>query len=441
MRFAIVDPFGCSLSFAARLLDEGHEVKLYHDKGKGRDRSDMHVHVGEGIVDLEPDYEALVDWASGSLDSLVLFAGSGLGGKADDLRDRGLIVVGGGSFCDRLENDRIFGQEIAEEAGAPIPPFESFTSLSAIKRHAKTLDKCVFFKADKYLGADASRGCDNGDELARYMDELLEQDVRDNTKAILQDKIEGVAVSVARWWNGRTWVGPYETTIEFKGFGNEDFGPSTGCSLNAVWFNDKNLIAERLGWENLGGKFREEDAPPGLYDINSIVDKSGTPYFLEFTPRLGYDSEPTSVRLIDDLAGWLWYVGTGQGGAEFSEQLAYSVRLSCPPYPWETVSITDKKTCMEVRVSNVDGLWDGNFVAYQVRRDETGLKMGSPEGIVGLSLAVGDDIEELHEEVIAFADEIDCSGLFCRTDGVTKLKEVAEALTTAGIETHEGLVA
>lgn len=439
MRFAIVDPFGCALSFAARLQDEGHEVKLYHDKGKGRERSDLHVSVGEGIVDLEQDYEALTSWAEDSLDSLVFFAGSGLGTKADALREKGLIVVGGGTFCDRLENDRMFGQDIAEEAGAKIPPFESFSSLAAVKKRARSLDKCVYFKTDKYISADASRGCDNGEELIRYMDELLDQNVRDGTKGILQDKIEGVALSVARWWNGRTWVGPYETTIEFKGYGNEDFGPSTGCALNAVWLSANNLISERLGWENLSLKFREEDAPPGLYDINSIVDESGTPFFLEWTPRMGYDSEPTGFRLIDDLASWLVYVGTGIGGAEFSDQLAYSVRLSCPPYPWESVSLQDKKTCMEVRVNNVDTLWDGNFVAYQVRQDEHGLKMGSPEGIVGLSLAVGDDIEELHEEVISFADEIDCSGLFCRTDGVKKLKEVSKTLEQSGVSVHEGL--
>lgn len=236
MRFAIVDAFGCALSFAARLKDEGHEVKLYHDKGKGRERSDMHAHVGEGLVDLEPDYDRLIEWVEDSLESLVLFAGSGLGVKADELRDRGIIVVGGGTFCDRLENDRLFGQEIAQEAGAQIPPYEEFSSLASVKRRAKTLDREIYFKTSRYIGADASRGCDNGEELARYIEELQEQGVRDATAGMLQDKIEGVAYSVGRWWNGRAFVGPYESTIELKAFGNDDFGPSTGCSANVLWF-------------------------------------------------------------------------------------------------------------------------------------------------------------------------------------------------------------
>ena len=89
-----MDPEGSALSVAARLQDEDHEVKFWIYKGKGRDRSDTLAHIGEGIVDVEQDYEALIEWASGAVEALVLFAGSGLGDKADDLRDRGLIVVG-----------------------------------------------------------------------------------------------------------------------------------------------------------------------------------------------------------------------------------------------------------------------------------------------------------------------------------------------------------
>ena len=54
-------------------MDEGHEVKSYCDLGKGRERSDTQAHVGEGIIDLERDYEAFVKWAEGAVDSLSAF--------------------------------------------------------------------------------------------------------------------------------------------------------------------------------------------------------------------------------------------------------------------------------------------------------------------------------------------------------------------------------
>jgi phosphoribosylamine--glycine ligase len=441
MRFAMIGAEGPDVSMAARLLDEGHEVKCYCDKGKGRERSDTHAHVGEGILDLEQDYEAFVAWAEGAVESLVLFTTSGLGDKADELRERGLIVVGGGTFCDRLEKDRLFGQGIAEEAGCRIPSHQDFSSLSQVRTWAKTLDREVYFKTNKYVSADATRGCDNSEELIRYIQELRDQGVADLTAGMLQDKIPGVALSVGRWWNGRAFVGPWESTIELKAYGNDDFGPSTGCAANAVWFTEENETAIRCGFENLAALFRENDAPPCLYDINAIIDKDGQPWFLEWTPRMGYDSEPTSTRLIDDLGAWFWYVGTGQGGSGFSDELAYAVRLSIPPYPWEHVEWSDKKTCVGVRISEYgDSLWSGNFIAYQVRDVGKGLEMASPEGIVGLSLAQGDSLSELHEEVIAFADDIDCSGIYCRTDGAAKIAKIAETLKESGVAIHEGLV-
>lgn len=440
MRFAVVDPYGCALSIAARLQDEGHEVKFYVDKGSGKERSEVLAHVGEGIVPIENDYGALTEWLEQSLDSICLFAGSGLGDKADELRDRGILVVCAGVFCDRLENDRIFGQDIAEEAGASIPPFQAFASLTDVKRLAKSIDREVYFKTDKYLDADCSRGCDNAEELVRYVTELRDQGISDRTRGILQDNVEGVAISIGRWWNGTTWVGPYLNDIELKGYGNDDFGPSTSCALNVVWFAEESDIAEKLGWENLTARFRSENAPPGFYDINSIIDEKGEPWFLEWTPRIGYDSDPTGFRLIDDLGGWLEHVVLGTGGATFSKDIAYSIHLSVPPYPWQYVNWNDEKTCVGVRVHGTDGVWDGNFVGYQVRDVGKGLEVASPEGSIGLSIAVGDSLSELNEECVAFADELDCSGIFCRTDGDKKIKEIAEKLAAAGIKTHEGLV-
>jgi phosphoribosylamine--glycine ligase len=438
VRFAIVSTYGCDLSIAARLQDEGHEVKYFVDKGKGRERSEAHTHVGEGLVPCEQDFAALTDWAAESMDSLVFFTGSSLGDKAEDLRDRGLLVVGAGSFCDRLELDRGFGQGIAEEAGAQLPPYQEFSSLSDVKKYAKSLDKTVFFKTDRFITSDTTHQCDDGDALVAFINHLREEGVRDATRCILQEKIEGIPISTARWWNGRTFVGPYETTIEHKALMNDDVGPTTGCSINAVWFSDVNKVAESLGWDNLAIRFREENAPPCLYDINAVVDEGGQAWFLEWTPRCGFDSEPTSFRLIDDLGGWLWYVGSGQGGAEFSSDLALATRIGILPYPYEHVEWTDKHQATGTRIFGTDGLWAGNFIAYQVRKSpEEGLELASPEGVVGLSLAVGDDVESLNEEIVEFAREMKPKGLMFRTDADKALGKDAAELRKAGIPMHE----
>jgi hypothetical protein len=420
---------------AARLLDEGHEVLVWHDW-------DDNNWIGRGIFPIESSWEGLLEWASQEPESIVLFDASGMGKKADEARDRGLLVVGGGTFCDRLETDRAFGSEVAAEAGAMIPQHEAFASLSEVKERAKSIGAPVYFKTDTFVEQDATQGCDDGAELLSYMDELRERGVPDKTKCMLQEKIDGTAISTGRWWNGNAWAGPYCWDLERKALLNGDKGPSTGCAFNAVWFTPESSVAEGLGWEALALSFRREEAPPGWYDINSVIDEDGTPWFLEWTPRLGYDSEPTGFRLVDHLGSLLWAVATGQGWATISDEIAYSFRLYVPPYPWESVKRSDKKTCIGTHIDGADGLWDKHFIPYQVEIADDGImKVASPEGCVGLSLAVGKKLSALGKETLEYADDdLSVAGLGYRTDGHEKVKQDAAKLKESGVKVHPGLL-
>ena len=447
MKIAIASEFGCSLSWAARLQDEGCDVLYYINGGHGRERGADIIHVGEGIVNKEQDYDRFIAWAQEgqySLDpTIVLFDASGMGARADEARKLGLHVIGGGSFMDKLEHHRDFGFRIAEEAGCLLPEYEQFNSLSAVEAWASTIgDTACYFKTDKFIGSDiGTYGAKDGDGLARHM-AALKKSVPDRLKCIVQKKIEGVALSTGRWWNGSRWTGPFEFTIEKKKFMDGEVGPSTGASMNAVWYWEDPAIAEQLGWENLASSFRQNQAPPGLYDINAVISKDdGKPYFLEWTPRLGYDSEPTSMRLCDSLSDMLWNIATDQGSSTLSTDLAYAFRISISPYPWEHSDWADKKTCVGQPIHGVDGLWDGNFIAYQLRVLDDTLQVAAPEGIVGLSLAVGDDLPKLHDECVEFARTLEPGSLQYRTDGDKAIGADAKALKDAGFDSlHAGLL-
>jgi phosphoribosylamine---glycine ligase len=442
MRVAVASGFACSTSWWLRLQDEGCDVLVWIDRDSPP--TDKITHVGDGLVDKARSFEELLEWAQEGMRSgeptLVFFDASGMGEKADDARKKGLHVIGGGSFMDKLENDRKFGQDIAAAAGCQIPPFKAFSSLSSVQEFARTLGPMpVYFKTDSYLSADDTRQCKGGAALYRYMDEL-KAEYRDKIKCIVQKKMEGVALSTARWWNGKVWVGPYEWTIEHKALMNDDVGPSTGCSFNSVGFYERPRIAEQLGWDKLTPEFVKNEAPPGLYDINAVVTDDAA-YFLEWTPRLGYDSEMTSARLIPDLSKHLWTVATGDGEIEVSSEIGYAVRLWIPPYPWEFVEWTDKHSCLGARIHNYGpSLWAENFIAYQVRMVDENLEIASPEGLLGLSLSVGNDLSDLHDETIEFAGQLDVRGLGYRTDGGTVCKKDAEELKKRGHDLHPGLL-
>jgi len=406
--------------------------------------------VGSGLVPLASTWEKLFDWAKSSARSsqptLMVFDSSGMGDKADEARRWGLNVIGGGSFCDKLEKDRSFGFEIAKAAGALLPDYKDFQTFAEARSWADSLpeDADVYWKSDRFLESDATHSAHGGAELREYLDSVIRR-FGSRGECMVQDKIDGIALSTARWWNGKAFIGPVEGTIEHKKCWNEDIGPSTGCAFNSVWFYPDNEpdIAVALGFDKLTYLFAKYSAPPGIYDVNAVVDEEGQAYFLEWTPRFGYDAEPTAFELWGSASGLLWAVATGTTLPEWSDQLAYSMRLTIPPYPWEHGKREMKHTSfgVEVRGLGVANLVGGNFLPYELAFDESkGLHVASAEGVVGLAAHVGDSLSALHNAALETAESIRVSGLQYRTDGDLATADDAEALMQAGFSVPRGLM-
>ena len=104
MKFLFVTQFGESLSLMKTLESEDHEVRYYIRDLKSQD-------VGRGLIPRVKNWKNLVDWAD-----VTVFDDVDFGREIDKLRAQGYSVVGGNSFRDRLENDRLFGQKIMKEA-------------------------------------------------------------------------------------------------------------------------------------------------------------------------------------------------------------------------------------------------------------------------------------------------------------------------------------
>lgn len=442
MRVAVISKYGTGAALWQRLAAEGCDVRVWIKHAEQK-------HIGDGLVPKAGSFPELLAWAKEN-NALVMCDDSGTGDLADQARKARLLTVGGGSFCDKLEKDRAFGQEIAQSAGCRLPPYEEFNSFAECLKWAQSAgDVAVYWKSDADLECDATQGCENGEELAEYLESVIRR-FGDKGKCVVQEKIEGVTISTARWWNGRTFVGPYEGTFERKKCFNDEIGPATGCAFNALWYyDDEPDIAHAVGFPQLEPLFLKHDAPPGIYDINAIVHENGDAYFLEFTPRMGYDSEPVSSQLTASYSQWLLAVAQGGELPEWSDELAYGLRVTIPPYPWEHAKREMKRTSVDVEVrgevfEHIDarGLWDGRFLAYDLAYEPGGKGMhcASPEGILGVACAVGDSLTDLDERCQETAKAIRPKNRLYRTDGATCLAEDAENLARAGYEVHGGLL-
>lgn len=447
MRIAIASPHGCCLSWVKRLHDEGNDVLFYI--GDGNSGAPGHTitakRVGREIVPRTENYAHLIAWAKEGVarrePTMVFYASSHLGKLADAARKAGLYVVGGGAICDKMEFDRAFGKQLAQEAGISIPPYKTFPSLDATIAFAEQSGKNlpeVYFKTDSYIKDDCTKKCKDAHALVEYLKGLKDQDVPNGTKNELEQCVDGVAVSTERWWNGRAWIGPYFGLIERKKFMADEVGPSTGCALNAVWaYLDTPMTAESLNWEDLAGVFARHGVPAGLYDINAILS-DGEAWYLEWCARLGYDSEPTGQLLYNDLGAWLWHVATGQGdGGGFQEgKIAMSLHLSVPPYPTQDAFDEHHKQSplgAHINGKNLGNLWSGPFIGYEVMAENGVLMVGGADGDVGLSAAIGESLEELADETYEFAKEgIDLPGLQFRPDAGKAILEDAEKAKEEG---------
>jgi phosphoribosylamine---glycine ligase len=434
LRFAFWSLDGDSLFYWARLVDEGHEVLVYVKNPDGRS-------TGLGIV---PKTNNLLHWQSWGLQdpkTVFVFDVTGGGELADSLRKRGALVVGGGKFMDRLEHDRHWGESAAQNLGITVPKAKNFSSIPDALAAAKKLDGEYVFKTDKYLEGAATYLAESGYDMVKYLTGLHKR-FGNGGKCLLAPKIPGIAISTGCWWNGREALYPIEGTIEHKKFLNGDLGPNTGCSFNAMWFyqDEDPRIAQKLQWRAMESFFRHSQAPPGLYDINALIsDEDGEAYFLEWTPRFGYDSEATAQRILTMSLGEFFYkLATGElHEAPFdTSKMAYGLRVSVPPYPYE---FGEERTYDGAPIAGADGLWENYFVGYGVREEGDDLVVAGDTGIVGVIVDAGTDVETMDKACLKYLkEELKVPNRQYRTDGAQTIQEDQKRLAKLGYKSLLG---
>jgi phosphoribosylamine-glycine ligase len=436
VRVAFYTKDGSALAWSRRLLDEGCEVLVYIPKSK-------HGNSGKGLVPITNSKDTWKAWGSQKPDTLFFFDQTDDGDFAESLRAAGKLVINSGVFMDRLEKDREFGEKIAASIGMKLPPSKSFPTISAAIAFLETNPKQQAgdggwaWKPNRNLGSAATFVGKTAAEVTEFLG-YAQRTWGDNVSCILQEKIAGVALSTARWFNGAKWASPVEATLEKKKFLNGEKGPATGCALNLIWFyqTDTPRVAKECKLAELEAELLKRKAPPGLYDINSIVDHRGA-WFLEWTPRLGIDSELTSQRGISSLSGFLYALATGGETMKFFDRsFCYTaVRLSVPPYPTEDKLAPELTAALNVPVRGADGLWDKFFVMAGVELTKDGLQVADPFGIVGVACVRGRSLKQMCDKIYSYLDkQLRIANLQYRTDAYEVIKKDLLSMAATGWE-------
>lgn len=330
MKFLLLSQQGDGLAVARRLTENGHDVAVWIHEGAAKGNFD-------GLVKKVDRWESFLDPST-----VVFFDTTGGGRTADRLKARGHHVLLGSVFADELEHDRDLAFSLMEEVGIKVPNTVKFDSWGDAKAFVKKEKKRFAFKpsgelgkkGDK-LGVSSFMPKDDEDLLAMlsYF-ESLSKGVKPDF--VLQEFVEGVAISTEGWFNGETFMHPFNHTVERKQLMDHNLGPSGGCSGNCVWaVQGSNHIIDQ-GLRLMEPTLRQFDYR-GPIDLNTIVNNDGV-WALEFTPRFGYDAICAFLELYEGDVGELFFKLAA--GAKPKEMVLKSgfgsaLRISTPPYPSE----------------------------------------------------------------------------------------------------------
>jgi phosphoribosylamine--glycine ligase len=414
MRFNIISETGDGAYLGPRLLEEGHDVRLWI-------RSHDCKEVMEGIVDKVGTIDELTLGASKDED-IFIFDGTGNGIIADSLRGQGFQVIGDSVLADRLEEDREFGFEVMKQAGIDTPETEEFHSFEDAISYVESKEDGFVYKPSSRLGLESmSHVCHDKDETLEYLKEQRAEVRLEDISFSLQQFTKGVAISTEIWFDGQDTIeGLSNHTLERKELMNENLGPSGGCSGNTIWRCGECPLCERVRGVL---PFLREHGYRGMLDLNAIVNEDGI-FGLEWTPRFGYDAAPTMLlKLVDGEIGFfLQDMSRGTFEAnhwELKEGFASSLRVSIPPYPTEKYHADSGTT-----IGGLSAQAQKDCALFNVRRSAEGkLESAGAWGIILVITGWGNSIPNSYEVPYRIAERLKLPDKQYRTDLVEQFEK------------------
>lgn len=396
---------------AYRLKLEGCEVKLFIEHPEQQ-------YCLDGFVEKTDDWKKELTWVE--KDGLIVFDDVGYGKIQDDLRKEGYRVVGGSEGGDKLEQDREFGQEILSQLGMQTVPIVNFsTPKEAAIYVQKHPGKWVVKQNNHQSALNYVGELEDGRDVLSILEIYERNGVRNLT---LQERIEGIEMSIACYFNGNDWVGPCEMSIEHKGLFNENLGPKTGEMGNLMWYNDAN---GRLFEETIGRlkPYLQETNFRGDIAINSFISEKGV-FPIEATSRFG--CPVTHSQSAMHISPWHEFLGAVADGKSYElkyrEGYCIALTLALPPFPYEgslaqeysseglEIFFRDELTTEEKRnlhyeavALNNNGGAERYFVTHSI-------------GYTVFVTGTGNDVADARNAVRSLAKKIVIPKVFYRTD-------------------------
>lgn len=288
-KFVLVTQDTSGLGWTKKLQEEGEMVVFLKGECKDPSEADSYARVGDGLVPCVTmaDVESLK-----GPDTYWLFDRNVFPELADTLRTEGQKVFGTSALTEKMENDRAFACQIADQYGLPSPPTHDFQTIDdGVAFLEANPDKAYVMKPNASEDSFATfvpfrqDPEDANYELCCYLRNAPEP----KEGYILQERKPGVEINVEMWLQDGVPFFAF-CCLENKRKWNHDLGEMSGCAGDIVFTVPVNsVLVQRTVGKLL--PFYAERGYTGIADVNVILGDNQT-WFLEVCNRFGYNSHP-----------------------------------------------------------------------------------------------------------------------------------------------------
>jgi len=337
-------------------------------------------------------------------------------GLADQLRAKKIPTFGPGAAGAQLEGSKAFSKQFFARHGIPTAPFEVVTTVEAADAAIQKLGNVVV-KADGLAAGKGVVVAKDAAEAKAAAREMLEAKRFGDAGAtvIIEQRIIGREVSVLALTDGRR-IEVLPTAEDHKTIFDEDKGPNTGGmgTVSPAWTNAD--INERITREILLPTVRGLAADGieyrGVLYAGVMVDKSGTPWLLEYNCRFGDpETQPIMARMIGDLGKVFAGCAKGElpaGVLAWDARVAVCVVVAAAGYPG-TVKTGEP-------IGMVPPSTDDMIVFHAgTTRDKNDKLVTSGGRVFGVT-ALGVSVDQARERAYAGVDAIELAGKQARRD-------------------------
>lgn len=388
MKILFISKEGDSSGLWYQCQREGAKVSAYIEEKWARRAMD-------GII---PKCESVEEALKENPDVIVVDL-NGMGKLADKIRKDGYKVVCGSELADRLEFDRAWGVKICEQYGIKTPKTTEFKNVDEAMAFVKKTKEPLAIKMDSNAGGEsASYVASDQEDMLDYLAQQKESGKIDGNTFIVQEVIKGAEISTELWFSDGNPVYPGNSTFETKKFLAGELGPRTGCETSLVFHYEGQ--ASRIIERTIKKIFPllKYSRWTGCIDVNCIVsEEDHEPYFLEWTPRIGYSAIYAYMAILGmPISEYFYRLSRGPFTIPFKSMWGASLKLSIPPYPTaiEPPEASSKTYGLQEGV-RINGEYGKDFIPVDVQKGKnTQLMCAGITCIIGESLGRGNSILE-----------------------------------------------